>query len=276
MKLKAIVLDVDGTLINSENMILDATKDILIEAQELGIIVILASGRPSNGVKKYAEELKLDKYNGFIVSYNGGKVHQVATGKVLLDEKLEHRLSRNILKRAESFNVVPLIDNDEYLFTTDVYGNCIEVDGEKYNIVKSERDDNELKLCEIDRLYEYKESLNKILIASEPEYLSNICNNLIAPFKQEVNAEFSERYLLEISARNVDKAAGLKVVLDYLSIHNEDVIVFGDGENDISMFEYINYSVAMDNANDKVKKYAKKVTTSNENEGIKNILQKII
>ena len=67
-----IVLDLDGTLTNRDKVITPRTKKALMEAQARGKKVVLASGRPTQGVMPLAEELDLKAYGGFILSYNGG------------------------------------------------------------------------------------------------------------------------------------------------------------------------------------------------------------
>lgn len=81
MDIKAIVLDIDGTLLNDEKQLTPRTKDSLIDAQKQGVKIVLASGRPTPGMWKYAAELQLDRYNGMLVSYNGAYVVEVATKK---------------------------------------------------------------------------------------------------------------------------------------------------------------------------------------------------
>ena len=77
-----IVLDLDGTLTNRDKVITPRTKKALMEAQARGKKVVLASGRPTQGVMPLAEELDLKAYGGFILSYNGGRIMNCTTGEV--------------------------------------------------------------------------------------------------------------------------------------------------------------------------------------------------
>lgn len=81
MQYKMIVLDMDDTLLTSNNTILDSTKEVLIEAQEKGIKVVLASGRPTGGMLDAAKTLKLAEYGSYILSYNGAEVTDMQTGE---------------------------------------------------------------------------------------------------------------------------------------------------------------------------------------------------
>src|SRR5512133_666430 len=83
MKYKLLVLDLDGTLTNSKKQISARTKSTLIKAQERGITIVLASGRPTYGIVPLAEELQLAKFGGYILSYNGGTIINWKTKEVI-------------------------------------------------------------------------------------------------------------------------------------------------------------------------------------------------
>ena len=69
MSIKVIIMDVDGTLSNSQKVITPKTKEALIKAEEAGAILILASGRPTSGLRDFARELKMDQHHGLLVCY---------------------------------------------------------------------------------------------------------------------------------------------------------------------------------------------------------------
>lgn len=69
MAIKAIALDIDGTLTNDQKVVTPRTKETLFAAQRAGIRVILASGRPVQGLRALARELELDRYHGLLVAY---------------------------------------------------------------------------------------------------------------------------------------------------------------------------------------------------------------
>ena len=83
MKYKLLVLDVDGTLLNDKKEITPRTHAALLKAQQMGVHVVLASGRPTNGVQPLAEALELNHYGGFILSYNGGQIINAQTGELM-------------------------------------------------------------------------------------------------------------------------------------------------------------------------------------------------
>lgn len=81
MKTKVLVLDIDGTLTNSKKEITPETKRGIIHIMERGHKVILASGRPTPGMRRYADELELAAYGGYLLSFNGGRIINCKSGE---------------------------------------------------------------------------------------------------------------------------------------------------------------------------------------------------
>ena len=88
MTYKVLVLDIDGTLTNSNKEITMKTKNALRKAQELGVKVVLASGRPTPGIVPLADELELDRFGGFVLSFNGAVVTNYQTKEVVFEISL--------------------------------------------------------------------------------------------------------------------------------------------------------------------------------------------
>ena len=88
MSIKVIIMDVDGTLTNTQKVITPKTKEALLKAEEQGAILVLASGRPTSGLLDIAKELKMDQHHGLLVSYNGSKVIDCETMETLFNQAL--------------------------------------------------------------------------------------------------------------------------------------------------------------------------------------------
>ena len=120
-KYKVIVMDVDGTLANSEKKITINTKKALMKLQKQGMILILASGRPTSGLMDLARELEMDKHHGLLVSFNGSKIVDCTTNEVLFNETMSIDEGQAVLEHMKKFNVIPMIDKDDYLYVNDVF-----------------------------------------------------------------------------------------------------------------------------------------------------------
>lgn len=277
MIIKAIVLDIDGTLLNTGKIISEKTKQALIAAQEKGIKVILASGRPTTGMLELAEQLEMTKYEGFLVSYNGARVTDCLTKEVLFNQAMSIETGQAILEHLKKFDVIPMIDKEDYLYVNDVYSGMLDLPDGAFNIIEYEARGGNFKLSEIDDLAAFATfPINKILIAAQPEYLQKIAPALHAPFDEIVTAAFSAPFYFEFTDKGIDKAKALHTVFPEMGIHSENIIAFGDGHNDRSIIEYAGIGVAMGNAVDALKEIADDVTLSCDEDGIAAGLEKYL
>ena len=144
---KAILLDIDGTLLNSKKELTPRTKDALLKAQAQGCRLVLASGRPVNGLAGLAKDLKMDEYGGLLVAFNGGMVLDAKTGEVLFERAMRVEESQAVLEHMKSSTSscsptwrISCLPND--VFKT------IERDGEPFNVVEYEARSNRYRLCE--------------------------------------------------------------------------------------------------------------------------------
>ncbi|MGM9986842.1 MAG: Cof-type HAD-IIB family hydrolase [Bacillaceae bacterium] len=275
--IKVIIMDVDGTLTNNKKVISKKTKDALMKAQQAGAILILASGRPTSGLMDLARELKMDEHHGLLVSFNGSRVVNCQTNKVLFNETMDVEQGQAVLEHMKKFNVKPMIDKGDYLYVNDVFDNQIHYNGTLLNVIEYESRGGKFKLCEKDDLAAFADyPLNKILTAGDPEYLEAHYKEMMEPFKDTLSCMFTGPFYFEFTAKGIDKAKALDTVLIPMGYKKEEMIAFGDGYNDISMIKYAGIGVAMANAVDDLKSVANEVTLSNEEDGIAYTLNKYI
>lgn len=270
MSIKVIIMDVDGTLTNSQKVVTPQTKEALIKAEENGAILILASGRPTSGLMDLARELKMDQYHGLLVSYNGSKVVDCETMETLFNQALSVEEGKAVLEHMKKFDRVrPMIDRDGYMFVNNVYDNMIQWKGKPFDVIQYESRGGKFKLCEIDDLAAFVDfPLNKILTTSDSEYLQAHYQEMMEPFKDTLSCMFTGDFYFEFTAQGIDKAKALDTVLIPMGYKREEMIAFGDGHNDASMVKYAGIGVAMENAVQDLKDIADEITLSNEEDGI--------
>lgn len=273
--IKVIIMDVDGTLTNNKKVIPTKTKEILVKVQKAGAILVLASGRPTSGLMDLAKELEMEKHHGLLVSFNGSKVVDCETNQVLFNETMSIEHGQSVLEHMKKFEVIPMIDKDNYMYVNDVFNNEINYNGEPINIVKYESRGGKFKLSEVEDLAAFADyPLNKILTAGSPDYLQEHYKEMMEPFKDTLNCVFTAPFYFEFTAKGIDKAKALDTVLIPRGYKKEEMIAFGDGHNDATMVEYAGTGVAMANAVDDLKAVADEVTRSNEEDGIAYTLAK--
>ncbi|MBC2343989.1 HAD family phosphatase [Listeria welshimeri] len=277
MTTQAIILDIDGTLLNDDKKISSETKKALITAQQNGVKLILASGRPTTGMHLYAEQLEMKKYHGLLVSYNGAKVVDCQTKEELFNQTLTIAEGKAVLEHMKQFEVKVMIDKDDYMYVNNVYDCYIPYKDEEINIIQYESRGGNFKLCEKEDLAAFLDyRINKILTAGDPDYMQKNYQAMMAPFKNTLNCVFTADFYFEFTAKNIDKAKALDTVLTPMGIHAENIIAFGDGHNDITMVKYAGTGIAMDNAVPELKAVANSITLSNNKDGIAHVLNNFI
>ncbi|MBC1631084.1 HAD family phosphatase [Listeria welshimeri] len=277
MTTQAIILDIDGTLLNDDKKISPETKKALITAQQNGVKLILASGRPTTGMHLYAEQLEMETYHGLLVSYNGAKVVDCQTKEELFNQTLTIAEGKAVLEHMKQFEVKVMIDKDDYMYVNNVYDCYIPYKGEEINIIQYESRGGNFKLCEKEDLAAFLDyRIHKILTAGDPDYMQKNYQAMMAPFKNTLNCVFTADFYFEFTAKNIDKAKALDTVLTPMGIHAENIIAFGDGHNDITMVKYAGTGIAMDNAVPELKAVANSITLSNNKDGIAHVLNNFI
>lgn len=267
MNYKMIVLDLDGTLTNRDKVITPRTKQSLMEAQKRGIKVVLASGRPTYGVVPLAQELELENYGGYILSFNGGMITDCCTRKVILKQELPVEANRRIVELAKKEQVDILTYQDMQILTNNP----------ENRYAKLESRINHLKLKQVDNLEEYLDfPVPKFLMLDDGDYLALVEARVKAALGKNFSVYRSDPFFLEILPRNIDKAQSLAQLLKLLGMEREEMIACGDGYNDLSMIEFAGLGVAMENAVRPVRSSADYVTFSNNDDGVAHVVEKFL
>ena len=275
--IKAILLDVDGTLTNDAKDITPRTRDALLKCQEKGVVLVLASGRTANGLSRYAAELQMECHGGVLVCFNGAKSLNCETGRVYFEQSMTVEQGKRVLEHMKKFNVAPVVDHGEYMYVNNCFFTITRPDGSTWYILEYEAHSNNYKLCEKHDLAKYVDwRINKILNAGQPEYLQEVWQDMAAPFEGELSAMFTAPHYFEFTPLGVDKVRALQDTFAVLGITPDQVISFGDAQNDLTMIKWAKIGVAMGNAAPEVREQADYVTGSNNEDGIADALEHLV
>ena len=267
MKYKLIALDLDGTLYNDEIKISPNTLNALIKAQEMGILIALASGRPLPGLFHARDLLQLKKHHGMLVAYNGGKVVDTTTDQILYDKYIPDDLAIELLEHFKEYPVNPMIDDGKVLYVTDK--NAYRVKEEAFN--------DSMECIEVPSLTEHLDfHLNKILTSIDPEKLYDVLEVIGMPYRDRVSFVRTAPFYIEAVPLGISKASGLSKFAAILVLIHPRSFAFGDAENDLEMVEFAGHGVAMKNACDALKDIADEITLSNNEDGIAHALEHLI
>lgn len=267
MKYEMLVLDLDGTLTNSEKKITPPTREAIIEIQESGKKVVLASGRPTPGITPLAEELHLKDYGSYILSFNGARIIDCRTGESIYNKTVPNNVIPEIYEMVKDYDV----DLVTYTDTEILSG----IKPNQYTEIES-------RICNLDivSVNNFAEAIdfpvNKLLIPGDPSLTVQLEKILKEKFHSFLNIYRSEPFFLEIMPQNIDKAHSLQKLLNSIGMTAEQMICCGDGYNDLTMIEYAGLGVAMENAQPIVKEKADYVTKSNDEDGVLYVIDQFM
>lgn len=264
MKYKMMVLDIDGTLTNSKKEITEKTFDALIDYQKRGGKIALASGRPTKGVEPYAKHLMLDKFGGYMLSFNGGMVTDCADRETVYSKTFPLEYIPQICDEVYKTNV----GINTYQGGTLIAGNCVN------EYTEFEAKIIGLDIKKVDDFARYVNfDINKCLLSGDPEEVVPLLEKLKQRLDGVLGIFRSEPFFIEVVPKGIDKAASIDALLKSVGMKTEECIACGDGFNDISMIKYAGLGVAMSNACDEAKAAADLITLSNDEDGVANVVK---
>lgn len=268
MKYKLLVLDVDGTLLNDEREINKRTLAALLKVQQMGVRIVLASGRPTYGLMPLAKTLELGNYGGFVLSYNGCQIIKAQNGEILFERRINPEMLPYLEKKARKNGFAIFTYHDDTLIT----------DSPDNEYIKNEALLNNLKIIRED---EFSTAIDfapcKCMLVSDKEKaLIGLEQHWEKRLAGTLDAFRSEPYFLEVVPCGVNKANTLGALLEHLGVTREEVIAVGDGVCDVTMLQLAGMGVAMGHSQDSVKVCADYVTASNEEDGVALAVEKLI
>ena len=267
MAYKMIVLDLDGTLTIEKKEITPRTLEALMNAQKLGVKIVLASGRPTFGITPLASQLQLSLYGGYFLAYNGGKIVECATGNTIFNRELAPEL-------------VPVLYNEAMAAGMEILtyqGEGIAATRSRNKYVLHEAFINKMPVVEYsDFPGQVEFPINKCLIVGDPKPLHALELQLAERLRGRAEVYRSSGFFLECVPPGIEKSKSLNHLISSLGIAREEVIAIGDGYNDKGMIEFAGLGVAMANASIEIQDAADYVTYSNEEDGVAHVVDKLI
>jgi Cof subfamily protein (haloacid dehalogenase superfamily) len=264
MEYKLVAVDMDGTLLTPELEISKKTVETINKVIEKGVIFTLSTGRMYLAAMPFANMLKLDVP---IITCNGALIKCSRTGKVYDIKKIDKQYSIEIIKYCEEagLSVSVYREDDIYILKNsenlDIH---MQLDHAKPQIV-----------VDFDSLLDG--SIIKIMFNSSDKYsLEMHTRKLYELYKGKLNFYFSLPHFVEIVHKDANKRNALENLALKFNIKREEIIAIGDNFNDKDMIEYAGLGVAMGNAPDYLKDVAEFITHSNDEDGVRHVLEKFI
>lgn len=255
MRQKVIFFDIDDTLLNSEKKLPQSAEESIHKLQDKGYTIAIATGRSPFTFKDLRERLDIHSY----VSLNGQYV--VHNDQVIYKHPLDFTTLKQLMKHSKQNNHPLLFISDTNWQTNSPYNKHVE---ETIRTLKVP-----YEVIFDAGPFGKEENLQVILFCEDSE------EDSYKQFHQHFDFVRWHEYATDVLPKGGSKAIGVKHLLKAMGIDKENAYAFGDGLNDIEMLKWIPNSVAMGNAAEVVQNSAQIVTTSVEEDGIANGLQKL-
>lgn len=261
-KVKLVVSDMDGTLLNSKGEVSTLFFDLFKKLQKQNILFCAASGRQYNSIVDKLAAIKDDIY---VIAENGAIAKKGA--ELLLLKSINTQKVTDIipvLRNIKDTNIVLCSQNTAYIESkNETFINLFQEYYHNFKIV----DD----LTEVAKTAE----ILKIAVhhfSSSEEFIYPAIKHLTADYLIKISGQ----NWLDLSDNEANKGAALKKVQKLLHISKEETMVFGDYHNDIEMLQEAAYSFAMKNAHKDIKAIANYITESNDNFGVERVLEQLV
>ncbi|GAM75577.1 HMP-PP hydrolase [Vibrio ishigakensis] len=264
---KLIAIDMDGTLLNSDKIISERNKKAIQDARAQGVTVVLASGRPYEGMKNYLAELEMNTDKDFVLCFNAAKVMNLGTGEVIREILTTGKDAKRIAKLAKQHNC------NFHGFSVE-HGLIAEKDS-KYTQHEANINGLDLIFMSFDDLAD-DHPMVKTMLVDPAEIIEPIVASLPAELSEEYSIVRSAPFFLEFNNPEGNKGSGVKALADHLGIAQSEVMCIGDAGNDHEMLKYAGLGVAMENADDVTKALSNVVTDTNNNSGVGIAIEKYV
>lgn len=259
MDYQLICTDIDGTLLNKDRELSEAT---IAQVQRVNPIpLVLISSRMPNGMRHLQREFGNE--NNPLIAYNGGLV--LSNNKVLHSTFIENAVLKEIINKCTNTSIhLSLFHADEWYVPSMDYW--------------AKREENNTKVtpeikASVEVLASWEEEgkgAHKIMCMGDEAEIDALYKSLETNFSNEIMLYRSKETYIEISHKNISKKTAIDVILEdcYPTLTMDNVVAFGDNYNDIEMLKAVGLGVAVGNAKYEVLEIADAVTDTNKNDGV--------
>jgi Cof subfamily protein (haloacid dehalogenase superfamily) len=262
MKFRGLAVDLDGTLLHSDDRVTARSLRALRAAEAAGLRIIIATARWYQLAKRVAHDIEAKEP---VIACAGAQVRRLVDEHDLLDLRIPTEFADELYQILDSRRCMAWVTADEKVY--------FKMDGEPPDLKLRE-------LCFTRKLAGAVPAPPRIVLVQGSEATAHVIERLRKRWKERVRfvESFSSRRksMLTLTAAGADKGAALSVACADMGLSTSEVIAFGDAEADIEMFRVAGASVAMGQASEHVKSMATAVTASNDEDGVAVAVERLL
>ncbi|WP_142967507.1 sugar-phosphatase [Enterococcus casseliflavus] len=265
--IKLIAIDVDGTLLNTQNQLTNQTKSVIAQVRAQEVKIVLCTGRPFQGIETFLTALGLDKIGEYAISYNGAVTQALGTQEVIHHQSIAYSDFLEIEALCRKLDIAYHIQSDVGIYTSNrtistytAYDSCLNGSTIFYRT-----------LAELERV-----PIHKVLMVDSPKKLQQKVAQIPKIFFEKYHLVKSLDYFFEFLHRDVSKGNAIKQLAQDLKLKPDEIMAIGDNDNDVSMFLFSGLSIAMGNGSKHAKEVSDFVTKSNDDDGVAYALSSLL
>ncbi|HBP38252.1 MAG TPA: Cof-type HAD-IIB family hydrolase [Clostridiales bacterium] len=262
---KMLVLDLDGTLLDSQKAVSAKNIQAIVRASRLGMHIVLATGRPPVGTMEARASLG-SACSEFLIAYNGALIENMRTGMTVFEQTITVAGYLQVAQFAASSRLFC------YAYSRQA---CLTPEPHAVTDWENQINGIDVQLTDFSRL-DPAMPLIKAMVTGDPDLLDQCQENIPANLAGQFTILRSAPELLEFLSPQASKGRAVSYLAGILGIGRQEIICVGDSGNDKDMIQYAGLGVAMDNATAEIKAAADFVTRSNDNHGIAHLIDQII
>lgn len=263
--IRAIVIDLDGTLLNSDHQMTDRTRDTIRRAIDAGKTVFIATGKTRASALPIIEALDLKTpgvYVQELIIFNGD-------GTIRSEKALEPAVARRVINFAQNNQLTVIAYDADRLLMQSL--------NETADLIHSFGEPMPEAVGPLINLIGKNTFHKVVLIGNSWRQIKAARWQLDQIVGDQVHLTTAKVLTsVEVLPRGVSKGSGVKKMLREIGINLDNVMAIGDGENDVEMLEAVGWGVAMSNADDKLKAVADVVVDSNDEDGVATAIERFV
>ena len=289
--IKLIVSDLDGTLLKRFKGLSERNRIAVIEAQKQGVKFAIATGRGFDSTHQFIDQLELREFGGFMILNNGQRFIDVKNDREEVLSIITKEEAQKALSIAISHNLQMVMDGDHGLafyspenmrIYRDIYIFLIRLLPHfrlllsrihvfaLFGFLKSQK----VKL--LTKVEDITENYDKIGFTHFKHQLDASMKTLTQAFGGELEVMRVSDNWLDVSPKGTTKLMGILKLIEQEGIHEDEVLVLGDSENDATMLKHFKHSYAMGNASIEIKALAKFVAPTNMEDGVAQVIETLV
>ncbi len=260
--IKAIAIDLDGTLLTTEKIITDRTIQTLRHVMDNGIHVSIATGRSLTTASRFIEQVGT-KFPA--VCYNGSCIYDPSNNKDLWHIALDSSICKRIVDISLTSPAHLHAFQEHELYFTENGRNA------DYLEPLSGKTGKAIDFSKLSPL-----RFTKAMFIGERTETDRIQSLLKNEFGSTLHLVYSHADYFEIMTGGATKGSALERLMDMYGIHSDQVMAFGDADNDKEMLTWAKFGIAMGNAHETIKSVASDTATHNDDDGVAKKIQEIM